>query len=301
MHIKGNYEMKAPIRKIVFPAAGMGTRFLPATKATPKEMLTVVDKPLIQYGVEEALASGMDDIIMVTGRGKRAIEDHFDISAELEANLHRAGKDELYREVSRVARMASMAYIRQKEAKGLGHAVLCAAPWVGNECFGVSLADELMISKVPVMQQLSQAHQQTGFSVVALAEVPDEDVSKYGIAKGSNEDNGLFRLSGMVEKPSVQDAPSNLAMIGRYIFTPRLFDFLKEGKAGVGGELQLTDAMNELAQVEPVYGMVVDADRFDAGNPLGFLIANLTLGLKHEKYGCLLAEHLKNINVSDIV
>ncbi len=283
------------LHKIVFPAAGMGTRFLPATKATPKEMLTVVDKPMIQYGVEEALASGMDDIIMVTGRGKRAIEDHFDISAELEANLDAAGKSELYQEVSRVARMASMAYIRQKEALGLGHAVLCAAPWVGDESFGVSLADELMISEIPVMRQLRDRHEQTGFSVVALARVPEADVSKYGIVEVEEEDGDLFRLAGMVEKPDPEFAPSNLAMIGRYIFTPRLFDFLKEGKVGVGGELQLTDAMNGLAKVEPVYGLVVEAERFDAGNPLGFLIANMTLGLRHEKYGELLKQHLKSL------
>jgi UTP--glucose-1-phosphate uridylyltransferase len=283
------------LRKIIFPAAGLGTRFLPATKATPKEMLTVVDKPMIQYGVEEALASGMDDIIMITGRGKRAIEDHFDISAELEANLHSAGKDELYQEVSRVARMASIAYVRQKEAKGLGHAVLCAAPWVGNECFGVSLADELMVSKVAVMQQLREAHEKTGFSVVAMARVPDEEVSRYGIAQVQSEEDGLFRLGGLVEKPNIADAPSNLAMIGRYVFTPRLFQFLKDGKAGVGGELQLTDAMDALAKVEPVYGIVVDAERFDAGNPLGFLIANLSLGLRHPKHGALLREHLRSL------
>ncbi|MDQ6955363.1 MAG: UTP--glucose-1-phosphate uridylyltransferase GalU [Mariprofundaceae bacterium] len=283
------------IRKIVFPAAGMGTRFLPATKATPKEMLTVVDRPLIQYGVEEALASGMDDIIMVTGRGKRAIEDHFDISAELEANLHAAGKDELYREVSRVARMASVAYVRQKVAMGLGHAVLCAAPWVGDECFGVSLADELMISDVPVMQQLREKHEESGFSVVALARVPEEDVSKYGIVDVDQEQGGLFRLHGMVEKPEAKNAPSNMAMIGRYIFTPRLFDFLKEGEIGVGGELQLTDAMNTLAKVEPVYGLLVNAERFDAGNPLGFLIANATLGLKNKKYGDLLKAALEKL------
>lgn len=283
------------ISKIVFPAAGMGTRFLPATKATPKEMLTVVDKPMIQYGVEEALASGMDDIIMVTGRGKHAIEDHFDISAELEANLNRAGKSELYAKVSRVARMASMAYIRQKEAKGLGHAVLCAANWVGDEPFGVSLADELMISDKPVMQQLREGYEATGFSVVALAKVADEDVSKYGIVDVDAEQDGLFKLNGMVEKPHPEDAPSNLALIGRYVFTPQLFDFLRESKAGVGGEIQLTDAMNELAKAEPVYGMVVDAERFDAGNPLGFLIANATLGLRDKTYGEEFRETLKKL------
>ena len=287
--------MSKGLSKIVFPAAGMGTRFLPATKATPKEMLTEVDKPMIQYGVEEALASGLDDIIMVTGRGKRTIEDHFDISAELEANLHLAGKGELYEEVSRVARMASMAYIRQKEAKGLGHAVLCAAHWVGDECFGVSLADELMISDIPVMQQLRQAHEKTGFSVVALAEVPDNEVSHYGIAEVESEEGGLIKMSGMVEKPSPENSPSNLAMIGRYIFRPRLFDFLEQGEAGVGGELQLTDAMNALAKQEPVYGLVVEADRFDAGNPLGFLIANATLGLRHPKHGQAFKKYLHTL------
>jgi UTP--glucose-1-phosphate uridylyltransferase len=173
--------------------------------------------------------------------------------------------------------------------------VLCAAPWIGDESFGVSLADELMISDKPVMQQLREKHEETGFSVVALARVPEQDVSKYGIVDVDAEDNGLFKLNGMVEKPQPGNAPSNLAMIGRYIFTPRLFDFLREGKAGVGGEIQLTDAMNELAKVEPVYGLVVDADRFDAGNPLGFLIANATLGLRDEKYGNLFKKELKKL------
>ncbi len=285
------------LRKIVFPAAGMGTRFLPATKATPKEMLTVVDKPMIQYGVEEAIASGMDDIIMVTGRGKRAIEDHFDISAELESNLNRAGKEDLYQEVSRVSRMASVAYIRQKEAKGLGHAVLCAAPWVGNECFGVSLADELMVSVVPVMQQLRNVHEQTGCSVVALAEVPDDEVSRYGIADVEADEDGKLRMKGMVEKPSAADAPSNLAMIGRYIFTPALFKHLERGEIGVGGELQLTDAMDSLVKEEPMYGVVVDAERFDAGNPLGFLIANTSLGLRDAKHGEAFREYLRTLAI----
>ncbi len=285
------------MRKIVFPAAGMGTRFLPATKATPKEMLTVVDKPMIQYGVEEALAAGLNDIIMITGRGKHAIEDHFDISAELEANLRASGKEALYQAVSRVAHLATIAYIRQKVAKGLGHAVLCAEPWVGDEVFGVSLADELMISQVPVMQQLRKAHEQTGFSVVAMARVPKDEVSKYGIAEVAAEEDGLYRLGGLVEKPTAEDAPSDLAMIGRYVFTPRLFHHLKQGKAGVGGELQLTDAMDALAKEEPVYGLVVEAERFDAGNPLGFLVANLSLGLRHPKYGEALKAHIKSMGI----
>ncbi|MDX8382767.1 MAG: sugar phosphate nucleotidyltransferase, partial [Ghiorsea sp.] len=175
------------VTKVVFPTAGLGTRFLPATKATPKEMLPVVDRPLIQYAVEEALASGMEDIVMVTGRGKRAIEDHFDISSELESSLHQAGKDDLYQEVSRVARMAKVAYVRQKQPLGLGHAVLCAQPWVGTEFFGVSLADELMVSQVPVMQQLKDVHQATGCSVIGLSEVPMPEVNRYGIVQAEQE------------------------------------------------------------------------------------------------------------------
>ncbi|MDQ6953851.1 MAG: UTP--glucose-1-phosphate uridylyltransferase GalU [Mariprofundaceae bacterium] len=277
--------MNSPLRKIIFPAAGMGTRFLPATKATPKEMLTIVDKPLIQYGVEEALDAGMDEIVIVTGRGKRAIEDHFDISSELEANLHAAGKDALYQTVSRVARMADVAYIRQKQPLGLGHAVLCAAPWVGDACFGVSLADELILSEgKSAMQQLCEVHEQTGASVIGLAHVPDNEVSRYGIVDAQDE-NGLLRLHGMIEKPAINQAPSNLAMIGRYIFTPRLFALLKETKPGTGNEIQLTDAMRQLASEEPVYGVVIEGQRFDAGNPCGFLLANVILGLQHPQHG----------------
>jgi len=287
--------MGASLRKIVFPTAGMGTRFLPATKATPKEMLTIVDKPLIQYGVEEALDAGLGEIVMVTGRGKRSIEDHFDISAELEANLHAAGKDDLYKTVSHVARMANVAYIRQKQPLGLGHAVLCAAPWVGDECFGVSLADELILSEgKSAMQQLRDVHEQTGASVIGLASVPDDEVSRYGIVQAHDE-NGLLRLEAMIEKPSIDQAPSNLAMVGRYIFTPRLFDLLKTTKPGAGGEIQLTDAMRQLAAEEPVYGVVLEGERFDAGNPYGFLLANAILGLKHPKHGESLRLALKEM------
>ena len=287
--------MSLPLRKIVFPAAGMGTRFLPATKATPKEMLTIVDKPLIQYGVEEALDAGMDEIVMVTGRGKRAIEDHFDISAELEANLHAAGKDELYQTVSHVARMADVAYIRQKQPMGLGHAVLCAAPWVGNECFGVSLADELILSTgQSAMQQLRAVHEKTGASVIGLARVAASEVHRYGMVQAQDE-NGLLRLQHMVEKPKADEAPSDMAMIGRYIFTPRLFDLLQQAEAGVGGEIQLTDAMCQLAKEEPIYGVLVEGERFDAGNPYGFLLANAKLGLQHPDYGDSLRTALKSL------
>lgn len=276
--------MSYPLNKIVFPAAGLGTRFLPATKATPKEMLPIVGKPLIQYGVEEALDAGMDDILMVTGRGKRAIEDHFDVSAELEANLREAGKTGLLEEVSEIANMARIAYIRQKHALGLGHAVACAAPWIGNEAFGVSLADELIIGESPAMQQLRTVYEQTGCSVVGLARVPREEVSRYGIVSARQEGD-LLRLDDMVEKPAVEDAPSDLAIIGRYIFTPRLLELLEGAEAGAQGEIQLTDAIARLAREEPVYGVLVEGERFDAGNPLGFVQANAILGMRHPELG----------------
>ncbi len=282
-----------PVRKIIFPAAGMGTRFLPATKASPKEMLTIVDKPLIQYGVEEALAADMEQIVIVTGRGKRAIEDHFDISAELEANLKKAGKEKLYKRVSHVSRMAEVVYVRQKEAKGLGHAVLCARHWIADEPFGVSLADELIISDEPAMQQLRRVYEQTGYSVLGLMQVPADQVYKYGIVAYQAEEEGLLRLTDMVEKPQPEVAPSHLAIIGRYIFTPRLMELLRDVQPGSGGEIQLTDAISALAKEEPVYGVLLDGQRFDAGNPAGFLLANAVLGLQHETYGEALRTALK--------
>lgn len=293
-NLRYNGCMKKVLHKIVFPTAGLGTRFLPATKASPKEMLTIVDKPLIQYGVEEALAAGMGEIIMVTGRGKRAIEDHFDISAELEANLKAAGKDEIYRTVSDISNMAEVAYVRQKRALGLGHAVACAAHWVGDECFGVALADELIIAEKPAMQQLREVFEQTGCSVIGLIRVPSHLVSRYGIV-AAREEGGLMRLTDMVEKPSSADAPSDMAIIGRYIFTPRLFELLADTKPGKGGEIQLTDAVARLAQEEPVYGVLIEGDRFDAGNPLGFLMANSALGLQHPEYGDEFNHFLKHL------
>jgi len=287
--------MQHPLKKIIFPTAGLGTRFLPATKASPKEMLTIVDKPLIQYGVEEALASGMNEIIMVTGRGKRAIEDHFDISSELEANLKSAGKDKLYREVSYVARMAEVVYVRQKQALGLGHAVACATHWIGNEAFGVALADELIIAETPAMQQLRQVHEKTGHSVIGLMQVPLHLVSRYGIVQASQEKDGLLRLQDMVEKPQEKEAPSDLAIIGRYIFTPRLLELLADTKPGKQGEIQLTDAVARLAKEEPVYGVIIEGKRFDAGDPLGFLMANVELGQRHHKYGEAFTDFLRQL------
>jgi UTP--glucose-1-phosphate uridylyltransferase len=281
------------LRKIIFPTAGMGTRFLPATKATPKEMLTIVDRPLIQYGVEEALAASMDQIIMVTGRAKRSIEDHFDISVGLESTLKKAGKTELYEEVARVSRMAEVIYVRQKQPLGLGHAVLCANHWINDEPFGVALADELIIGAKPAMQQLSEAFTQTGHSVIGLIQVPADQVNRYGIVDYVAEQNGLLRLTDMIEKPSPEDAPSRLAIIGRYVFTPRLMALLKQIKPGQGGEIQLTDAIAMLAKEEPVYGVLIDGHRFDAGQPEGFLLANAVLGMQHKTYGDHFRQALK--------
>jgi len=287
--------MDKPLRKIVFPAAGLGTRFLPATKASPKEMLTIVDKPLIQYGVEEALAAGMDEIILITGRGKRAIEDHFDISAELEMNLREAGKEDLYNQVSSISRMVDIAYVRQKQALGLGHAVLCARNWVGEEYFGVALADELSIGETPAMVQLRRLHEETGASVIGLARVPREQTCMYGIVSAESE-NGMLRLTGMVEKPQPDDAPSDLAIVGRYIFSPALFDHLADVQRGVLGEIQLTDAIAQLATQEPIYGLLLEGERFDAGHPLGFLKANVAMGLHHPEYAAELSAFLKNMS-----
>ncbi|MDX8376984.1 MAG: UTP--glucose-1-phosphate uridylyltransferase GalU [Mariprofundales bacterium] len=280
------------LRKIIFPVAGLGTRFLPATKASPKEMLTIVDKPLIQYGVEEALTAQLDHILMVTGSNKRAVEDHFDASTHLEQALLAAGKKELFKKTNDVSNMADVAYIRQKQALGLGHAVLRARDWIGNESFAVALADELLLSTPSALAQLRQVYDATGCSVIALGRVPKEDTHKYGIVDAVEED-GLLRLRGMVEKPKYEDAPSNLAIIGRYIFTPRLFALLADTKAGKQGEIQLTDAMQRLAVEEPMYGVVIDCDRFDAGNPLGFLQANIALGLRHPDYAVALRKFLK--------
>jgi UTP--glucose-1-phosphate uridylyltransferase len=228
----------------------------------------------------------------VTGRGKRAIEDHFDISAELESNLNETGKHALYETVSAVSRMVDISYVRQKHALGLGHAVLCAAPWIGDECFGVSLADELIISNVSAMQQLREVHERTGSSVIGLARVPATEVNRYGMVDAVDE-NGLLRLKDMVEKPAVGESPSDLAMIGRYIFTPRLLELLASTEPGTGGEIQLTDAIARLAHEEPVYGVLIEGERFDAGNPLGFLTANTLLGLRHPDFGDALRSIIK--------
>ena len=289
------------IRKAVFPAAGLGTRFLPATKAQPKEMLPIVDKPLIQYVVEEAVASGVDNIIMVTGRGKSAIEDHFDVSYELESILEKRGKTELLKQVRDVSDLISLTYLRQKEALGLGHAILVAREAVGREPFAVMLGDDIIDSDVPCLRQMIEVYEKYGQSVVAIQEVPGKAISQYGVIAGKAVEgsNGrLWDIEDLVEKPPFEKAPSNLAIIGRYILTPEVFDAIASVTPGSGGEIQLTDGLkNLLASGQKIYGCVFEGRRHDAGDKLGFLIATVEYALKREDLGAAFREYLKGLSL----
>ena len=289
------------VRKAVFPAAGLGTRFLPATKAQPKEMLPLVDKPIIQYGVEEALAAGCDQIIIVTGRGKQAIEDHFDVSYELETMLESRGKKDLLEIVRHISDMIHVAYVRQKEALGLGHAVLTARELVGNEPFAVLLADDVIDAAVPCLKQMIQAFEYTKCSVLATQIIEGEAISSYGVLKtkaaDGRFDGRLFEITDMVEKPKLKDAPSNLAVIGRYVLTPTIFETLSAIEPGAGGELQLTDGLKMLLQKEKVYGYVFEGKRHDTGDKLGFLKATVEFALKRPDLGGPLREYLKSLNL----
>jgi UTP--glucose-1-phosphate uridylyltransferase len=291
--------MTKKVRKAVFPAAGMGTRFLPATKAVPKEMLSLVDKPLIQYGVEEALAAGCDHIIIITGRGKSAIEDHFDISFELDALLESRGKKELLALSRKVSSMANISYIRQKEARGLGHAVLMAKELVGDEPFAVLLPDDIIDAKKPCLQQMIEAYDETQSSILATQIVEGPAISSYGVLDGETvkEDPRLFAVRGMVEKPKQEAAPSKNAIIGRYILTPRVFELLEHITPGAGGELQLTDGIKGLLEHEKVYGFNFEGKRYDAGDKSGMLEATVDLALKRSDLGPGLREHLKTLKL----
>ncbi len=285
------------VRKVVFPAAGLGTRFLPATKALPKEMLPVVDKPLIQYGVEEALAAGCDQIIIITGRGKTAIEDHFDHSYELEKMLEAKQKTELLTIVRQISDMIHVAYVRQKEAMGLGHAVLMARELVGDEPFAVLLADDLIDAQKPCLRQMIEAYEETRSSILATMEVNGPAISSYGVidAKRVEGNERLFEVSSMVEKPKREEAPSNLAIIGRYILTPGIFDCLDETPLGAGGELQLTDGIRRLLQEEKVFGYKFEGKRHDAGDKLGFLEATVEYALQRPDLGPEFRKYLKGL------
>jgi UTP--glucose-1-phosphate uridylyltransferase len=294
--------MTMKVRKAVFPAAGLGTRFLPATKAQPKEMLPLVDKPIIQYGVEEAVASGCDQILIITGRGKQAIEDHFDVSYELERMLEDRKKLELLKIVRSISDMMHVAYVRQKEALGLGHAVLMARELVGNEPFAVLLADDVIDAKIPCLKQMVEVFDQTQCSVLATQIVEGKMISSYGVldvkpVEASRFGERLYEIKNMVEKPKPEDAPSNLAIIGRYILTPAIFDCLANTPTGAGGELQLTDGMRLLLQKEKMYAYVYEGRRHDTGDKLGFLKATVEFALKREDLGQPFREYLKGLKL----
>ena len=271
-----------PIRKAIIPAAGLGVRFLPATKSQPKEMLPIVDKPTIQYIVEEAVASGIEDILIITGRNKRAIEDHFDKSLELEMNLFEKGKEDLLKLVKDIATMVDIHYVRQKEPLGLGHAIYCARKFIGEEPFAVLLGDDVVRSHKPCLEQMIDVYNEYRYSVVAVQEVPKEDTNKYGILNATALTENIYRVHDLVEKPKVEEAPSNLAVMGRYIISPRIFDFLEKTKPGAGGEIQLTDALKSLVAREAIYGLAFEGKRYDVGDKLGYLKATVEFALERE-------------------
>ncbi len=281
------------VRKAIIPAAGLGTRFLPATKASPKEMLPLVDKPLIQYVVEEAVASGIEDIIVITGRGKRAIEDHFDRSLELEENLKGSGKAQVLNQIRHISNLANFCYVRQSEALGLGHAVLCAQHLIGNEPFAVILGDEIIDAPVPGLAQLIHIYKKRKGAVLGVQEVPHQEVSRYGIVAARRMGDTLHRVNDLIEKPAPADAPSNLAVIGRYVLPPEIFPILRKTQPGKNGEIQLTDALRQLVKHAPMFAHEVQGQRHDAGDKLGVLIATEEFALKNPSLGPSFSDFLQ--------
>ncbi|NME94492.1 UTP--glucose-1-phosphate uridylyltransferase GalU [Clostridium cochlearium] len=271
------------VKKAVIPAAGLGTRFLPATKAQPKEMLPIVDKPTIQHIIEEAVASGIEEILIITGRNKRAIEDHFDKSVELEQQLRDTGKKDMLKMVEDISNMAEIYYIRQKEPKGLGHAISCARTFVGDEPFAVMLGDDVVYSQKPCLKQLIECYNEYKTTILGVQQVAREDVYKYGIVDGKYIEDNVYKVKGLVEKPKVEEAPSNIAILGRYIITPKIFEMLSTIKPGKGGEIQLTDALRELASKEAIYAYNFEGRRYDVGDKLGFLQATIEFALRKEE------------------
>ena len=289
--------MNKLITKAVFPAAGLGTRFLPATKASPKEMMPLVDKPLIQYVVEEAVSSGIDQIVLITGRGKRAIEDHFDVAFELEEDLKAKGKHKLLSEVQRIANLVTFCYIRQKQALGLGHAVLTAKRIVGDEAFAVLLGDDIIDAEVPALKQMMDVYKRYPSTILAIQKVPKSQTQHYGIIDGKRIEDGIYLVKDLVEKPSPHEAPSNLAIIGRYILTPEIFSSLENTKPGKGGEIQLTDGLRLLMNKQPIYAYEFHGKRHDAGDKLGFLKATVEFGLKNKEFGEEFRSYLKKLKL----
>ncbi len=284
------------VRKAIIPAAGLGTRFLPATKAQPKEMLPIVDKPTIQYIIEEAVEAGIEDIIIVTGRSKRSIEDHFDRSIELELELEKSGKEDYLKMVRKIADMANVHYIRQKEPRGLGHAVLVARQFIGNEPFAVLLGDDVVVSKQPCLGQMMEQFDKYQSSILGVQTVAKEAVSKYGIIAGTQVEDRVYKVDDMVEKPKVEEAPSRVAVLGRYIITPEIFDYLETQGAGCGGEIQLTDALKRLAKDQEMYAYDFKGHRYDVGSKMGFLQANIEFALRNEEVREDMIEYLEKLH-----
>jgi UTP--glucose-1-phosphate uridylyltransferase len=287
--------MPQRVRKAVFPAAGLGTRFLPATKASPKEMLPLVDKPLIQYVVEEAVASGIESVIIVTGRGKSAIEDHFDVSFELEALLRDRGKEADLKSVRAISDLAQVSYVRQSEALGLGHAILQARRMVGDEPFAVMLSDDIIDSKTPALRQLLDVYEKYDAPVLATMQVAGEAISRFGVLDVDEVEDGVYRIKDMVEKPPAAKAPSDLAIIGRYVLTPDIFDEIEKTTPGAIGEIQITDAMRALLKKRDFYAVRFEGTRYDAGDKLGFLIATVEFALKHSELAPEFRQYLKSL------
>lgn len=286
------------VRKAIIPAAGLGTRFLPATKAQPKEMLPIVDKPTIQYIVEEAIASGIEDILIITGRNKRAIEDHFDKSYELEEELKKKGNHDLLNLVQDISNLVDIHYIRQKEPRGLGHAIYCAKSFIGNEPFAVMLGDDIVDAEVPCLKQMIDVYNQYKTSVLGVQQVPKEDVSKYGIVDCIPLDERVYMVKNLVEKPDMDIAPSNVAILGRYIITPEIFEHLENTAPGKGGEIQLTDALESLITKEAMYAYDFVGKRYDVGNKMGFLEATVEFALKREDLKGEFSKYLKKIGAN---
>jgi len=283
------------VKKAVIPAAGLGTRFLPSTKAQPKEMLNIFDKPSIQYIVEEAVEAGIEDILIILGRNKKSIEDHFDKSYELEDKLKSKGKRELLEGVEKISNLGNIHYIRQKEPLGLGHAIYCAKAFVGNEPFAVMLGDDIVKSKKPCIKQLIEKYEEYNSTIIGVQEVEKSQVDKYGIVKGEKINERLYKVEDLVEKPKVKEAPSNIAILGRYVISPEIFPILQHTKPGAGNEIQLTDGLKELARRRNVYSYVFEGKRYDVGNKLGFLEATVEFALDDKELGSTFKKYLKNL------
>ena len=284
------------VRKCIFPVAGLGTRFLPVTKEIPKEMLPLIDRPIIHYGVDEAVASGCSQIIFITGRGKRALEDYFDRSYELEQLLKERNKEDLYRLVTSISTLADFAYVRQPEPLGLGHAILCAEPFC-NEPFGVILTDDVMISDKPVLKQLIDVREKLGGSVIALERVPHEETERYGIVDATPYSDNVYRINDLVEKPKKEKAPSDFAIMGRYVLSPSIFSHIRSISMGEGGEYQLTDALKSLAQEEPIWGVVYEGERLDCGTKVSWFRSTIRRGLQDPELKDVALEILRDENI----